>query len=75
MIEEPQYDQSPPIASEKLEMPEARKTFFFDLRDNNFGTFVKIKQRSPLGKQSIHIPISYLSEFIDCLEKLEEAAE
>ncbi|MHA3772168.1 PUR family DNA/RNA-binding protein [Verrucomicrobiota bacterium sgz303538] len=59
-----------PIASEKISAD--RKIFFVDLKENNRGRFLKITEDVGGRRDTIIMPVSALSEFIEALTRISE---
>ena len=59
-----------PIASEKIAVD--RKIFFVDLKENNRGRFLKITEDVGGRRDTIILPTSALSEFIEALSRIAE---
>ena len=61
---------SDPIASEKVAIE--RKIFFLDLKENQRGRFLKITEDVGGRRDTIIMPVSALSEFIEALTRISE---
>jgi len=65
--------QEPPIHTEKVMAD--RKIFFMDLKENERGQFVKITEDVRGRRDTIMIPIEFLDDFLNALERIAEAAD
>jgi hypothetical protein len=61
------------LRSEKVTVE--RKTFFFDLKENPRGRFLKITEDANGHRDSIIIPATGLNDFADALEAMIEEEE
>lgn len=65
--------QEPPIHTEKVMAD--RKIFFMDLKENDRGQFVKITEDVRGRRDTIMVPIEFLDDFLNALERIAEAAD
>lgn len=61
---------SAPIASEKLAIE--RKIFFLDLKENQRGRFLKITEDVGGRRDTILLPASAFTDFLEALQRLVE---
>jgi PurA ssDNA and RNA-binding protein len=59
-----------PLASEKIQVD--RKVFFFDLKENQRGRFLKITEDVSGRRDTIMLPASGFQEFVEALSRIVE---
>jgi hypothetical protein len=62
---------NPPLHTEKIVTD--RKIFFLDLKENDRGRVVKITEDVRGRRDTIMLPVDALREFIDALQRIDEA--
>ncbi|MBX7207449.1 MAG: DNA-binding protein [Verrucomicrobiaceae bacterium] len=62
---------SPPLHSEKLVGD--RKIFFFDLKENDRGRFIKITEDVRGRRDTIMLPLEVAEDFLDAIQRCLDA--
>jgi PurA ssDNA and RNA-binding protein len=68
---QPRRQHNPPLHTEKIVTD--RKIFFLDLKENDRGRVVKITEDVRGRRDTIMLPVDALREFIDALQRIDEA--